>query len=642
MFSAIYLICFLLGGYYIIQNLQPQLKPITRIWLGAALGLLFMMWLPVIFAFIYKFSLKAHIFALATLLLLCVGSYFIRSKENLAAFDNDEKENLRNILIFILPIILLTGYLQFTHNIRISNTGALHSGQSTYGDLPLHLSIITSIPNSSFPPDYSIYYGGLLSYPFLIDSLSSSLYIFGFSLQLSIILPGTLICSIIYIAYYSIVRECTKYKSAAILAFLLLFLNGGLGFLYTLDGAGTSLFDKLREVFNGFYMTPTNQPMPNNLRWSNIIADMLIPQRTFMGGWLLVMPIVYFLVVPFYKKTSPSKRQTLLMIIFTAALPMVNTHAFLAIGLFAIGELLFQTIYQEKELRVKHATNLVFFGAIALILAIPQLLTWTFNQALGSNNFIKFQFNWVNNPSGRGMRDLYFWFYLKNIGLPALMILFSLFTKDKKHRAIIYGAFVIFIVAELIRFQPNEYDNNKLFYVWFLLCLPVACDWVLGVYKRLKGVGGRRLIAAVFLFFSFTSATLTLIREVISDYQLFDSEAVAASEFINENIPKHSMFLTSTTHVNPVASLSGQNILCGPDLWLYYHGFDTSERKQELYNFYSNPSKDSEILSKYGVEYIYLSPYERSEFDVNEIALSENFKEIYSNGIGGIKIYKVE
>ena len=37
-----------------------------------------------------------------------------------------------------------------------------------------------------------------------------------------------------------------------------------------------------------------------------------------------------------------------------------------------------------------------------------------------------FQFNWVNNPRGAGMRDLYGWFYVKNIGLPFLALLLAL------------------------------------------------------------------------------------------------------------------------------------------------------------------------------------------------------------------------
>ena len=68
-----------------------------------------------------------------------------------------------------------------------------------------------------------------------------------------------------------------------------------MGFLYTLDATVsgyqvTSMWDNLSSVMNGFYMTPTNQPDPHNLRWVNIICDMLIPQRGILGGWTMLMP----------------------------------------------------------------------------------------------------------------------------------------------------------------------------------------------------------------------------------------------------------------------------------------------------------------------------------------------------------------
>ena len=43
----------------------------------------------------------------------------------------------------------------------------------------------------------------------------------------------------------------------------------------------------------------------------------------------------------------------------------------------------------------------------------------------------------------------------------------------RQNRLIALGAFLILLVAEFVLFQPNEYDNNKLIYVWFLLCLPM-------------------------------------------------------------------------------------------------------------------------------------------------------------------------
>ena len=47
-------------------------------------------------------------------------------------------------------------------------------------------------------------------------------------------------------------------------------------------------------------------------------------------------------------------------------------------------------------------------------------------------------------------------------------------------------------MAEVFKFQPNEYDNNKLLYVWFLLCLPMAADYAMEAFARLRGLPGRR------------------------------------------------------------------------------------------------------------------------------------------------------
>ena len=71
-------------------------------------------------------------------------------------------------------------YCLMTHTIPAADNGSFHTGQSTYGDMNMHLGFITSIANQKrFPPEYSIYPGVRLAYPFLCDSISSSLYIWG-------------------------------------------------------------------------------------------------------------------------------------------------------------------------------------------------------------------------------------------------------------------------------------------------------------------------------------------------------------------------------------------------------------------------------------------------------------------------------
>ena len=126
-------------------------------------------------------------------------------------------------------------------------------------------------------------------------------------------------------------------------------------------------------------------------------------------------------------------------------------------------------------------------------------------------------------------------------------------------------------------------------------------------------------------------------REVVSNYRQFDADLVAAASFTEKNTAKDSRFLTGTQHINPISSLAGRSIVSGPDLWLYFHGINTTERKQDLQRFYEE--MDLSVLKKYAVDYIFLSSYERSAYEVNEEALDKGFPIVYEQG--SVKIYQV-
>lgn len=646
MAAAAFLLLYLLCGMVIVRFLLPSHKPLTRWWLGLSLGLFLLMWLPAIMAFFLKFSRTGHYVALAPLVLLTAGSYFLRDKKRpLKRWDEEEASFLKILLFVALPLTILGGYLQYTHNLRPAADGSYHVGQSTYGDLPLHTAILTSLRDASFPPDYSILPGELLSYPFLMDSLSTTLYMFGFSLQLSLVVPGTLMMALCFAGFLLVAREMAGSRRAVILASLLFFLNGGLGFLYTFDRAAPDWQERLHEVMDGYYKTPTNYPDPYNLRWSNVIADLMIPQRTILGGWTMVLPCIYLLFTAF----APSKRESagnirhlVLLGVWAGGLPLIHTHSFLALGLMSGGFLLYTLLHTPKNEEKRSFLPWLIYGVIAVLLAAPQLFTWTFKQASGSENFIRFQFNWVNNPKGEGMIDFYLWFYLKNIGIPVILLLCALIEKNPRHRFLAAGAFIIFLAAEFIRFQPNEYDNNKLFYIWYMIGAILAADYAVTLFDRLKGLRGRYLLAAFAAVFLFLSAGLTLARETISDYQSFSKEDIDAAAYIEADTPPHAVFLTGyAQHLNPVSSLAGRTIICGTDLWLYFHGFDTTTRKQDIIRFYESPENNLDVLKKYKVEYIMISSYERDNLEIDFMGLETLFPLSYASDNGEISIYMV-
>lgn len=722
MIATLYLAAYIFCGLCIVRFLLPRQSVLTRVWLGASLGLLLMMWLPALMAFAVKFSGTGHLLALIPLTGLTSATFFLRDKRAAKAWDADEKRLGKQMLIVVLPLTILSAWLQYTHNVRVMEDGSWWVGQATYGDLAMHMSFVTSLKNAAFPPEYSLFPGMQLSYPFLMDSLSTSFYLFGWSIQAALAIPSTLMMALCYMGVMCLAREMTAGKKTIILAALLFFLNGGLGFLYDFDMAGGTEYDgtltlwtRIEDILNGYYKTPTNQPTPNNLRWSNVIADLMLPQRTLLGGWCMVIPCFYLLYMAFTpgKREQNRWRMVILLGIWGGALPLIHTHSFVALALCSAGMLVYDAFHIREEKMIRRSerprwisvvlwsisgiwalvllltlvlhyskpeqvsTGLLIgtavttvaavgcllsdllmrrpnlrrtmgwyllYGGIACVLSVPQLFGFTFNQVFqedmqgASNSFIELWFNWVNSTDGTfsGMIDGYGWFYVKNIGLPFIILVLALFEKNSRWRRIFAGALPIILAGEFIRFQPNIYDNNKLLYLAWLLCCMIVADWCGMLWRRLKSLRARPVIAVLAAVTFFLSAGLTLWREAVSEYMAFSANAVKLGEYVRDNTDEDATFLTGTHHLNPIASIAGRDIVCGPDLWLYYHGLDTNERKQDIRAFYADPENNMDVIEKYGVDYVLVSSYERSDYEVDFIGLEMIADAVYANWEGTI------
>ncbi len=672
MLAIVYLLPWLFCGCLMARCLLPGHRPLNRLWIGASLGLLCMMWLPALFAMAFRFSVTAHLLALAGLALLTLLCFLLRDRRTPAAsWDPEETRQLIVTLAVTVPLTVFFAYLQYTHVFRPGADGSLYVGQSTYGDLPMHTAFITGLKNAAFPPEYPMFPGHRLTYPFLTDSLSTTFYLFGMSLQAATAVPAVLLFALTCMGVMILGRELTAGKTALVLAALLFFVNGGLGFIYHFDQAGgigadgtPEVMDRLDNILQGYYHTPTNQPEPYNLRWSNVIADLFVPQRTLLGGYCMVLPCFYLLWTGFGKgREGVRLHHTILLGLWAGALPLVHTHSFLALGLCSAGLMLHDLVPGKKVrlrpwlaamgaalalliagqlwaswLRLPAAIALLCaaagpavyaliidrerrlvlrryltYAGIAVLIALPQLLGFTFYQALGrgedaAGSFVTFHFNWVNGQGESGLRDFYLWFYLKNIGLPFLIVLMAALEKNAGHRRALCGAGLIWLAAELFQFQPNPYDNNKLFYLAWLLCCCVAGDYCVALFRQLKGFRGRWLLAAVCCVAFFLSGILSLVREAVSNYWAFSAADVALADWLKENTDEDSVFITSyDEHLNPVDSLAGRTIVCGPDLWLHWHGFDTSAAHKDLIRFYTDPAGNLDVLLKYDADYVVFS-----------------------------------
>ena len=117
----------------------------------------------------------------------------------------------------------------------------------------------------------------------------------------------------------------------------------------------------------------------------------------------------------------------------------------------------------------------------------------------------------------------------------------------------------------------------------------------------------------------------------MSDYIAYSSDTVEAGQFVKEETAPDAVFVTGTQHLNPVISIAGRTTVCGPDLWLYWHGFDTRKRQEEIAEFFEDPEGSLDIAEKYGAEYVYVSSYERGNYDVDEEALERIGLKVFEN-----------
>ena len=194
---------------------------------------------------------------------------------------------------------------------------------------------------------------------------------------------------------------------------------------------------------------------------------------------------------------------------------------------------------------------------------------------------------------------------------------------------------LLFLIAELILFQPNDYDNNKLFYIAYMIAVIIVSEYLVLIYNKLKGINLRGFLAALVII----SATLSGVMTIIRAYSAADIEV---AEYIKDNTDANGVFMTSTNHINPVVSLAGRTIYVGSSLYVHFHGFgeEYTKRSEELKTAYEGSSQQlKSFADENNISYIYVGNNEKQDFNINYNSLSQ-FEKIYDEN--SIQIYKVK
>lgn len=122
-----------------------------------------------------------------------------------------------------------------------------------------------------------------------------------------------------------------------------------------------------------------------------------------------------------------------------------------------------------------------------------------------------------------------------------------------------------------------------------------------------------------------------------SEQREFDAAGIALAELIREETPPRSLILHAPTYNHPVF-LTGRRSLMGYAGHLWTHGLDYAPRERDVRRIYAGGAEADALLSRYGVDYVVVSPLERAGIT----PLDERFFERYTKvgEVGAYRLYK--
>ncbi len=589
---------------------------------GGLIGFLYALW----------FGMDAGALLVPTLLGV-VGTVLLWRRQGLAATVRRDAADLRKRLRtwpFRVGAALFTilaaalGTIMW-HALFVDGGSIYVSFSNVWGDWNQHLAQTTSFAHGgNFPPEQTVLSGQKITYPLLTNFVSALLVTGGLGLLAAMKVPGVLLI-IAGFGMLTTFLRLTAGPKAMLVGAVLFYAFGGLGFINffaDLAASGKPLGEFLRQLPHEYTLTFGDVPVAN-INLINPIFAYVIPQRAFLFGLPLTLTILSLL----YAGLKGRPREPFLAAgLIAILLPLVHTHSLVFLGLLTPGLALLTWRQlagpRKRRFRWKYLSPWLYFVGPILALAVPQVL-WL-SAGVKATDFLRPQFGWTAHG------DFLPWFWLKNLGLFLPLLLTSFFWlrgRDSLLLRFTLAAGIVWVLANLLVFQPWDWDNTKFLVYWLVLSIPAVAALLVWVFER----GRLGKVTAVAIFPFLILAGLADITRTLppNHYRalMFDEQAQRIAETVRRETAPDSVWLTGQQVNNPVASLAGRRLVLGYTGWLWSYGLDFAQRESDVRRIYEGAPEAPELLRQYGIDFVMIGPSERADegYAVNERFFHERY-----------------
>jgi hypothetical protein len=564
--------------------------------------------------------------------------------------------------------------------------GLTTGGYQNLGDLSFHLGGIFAFTESPhFPPQNPSWAGAKFSYPFMADMLAACFVKLGADFKEVILVQDVTWAFALLIVLQRFTEKLTGSRLAGRIAPAILIFSGGLGFVWFFQDLGKATKGFVDFIWN----LPTDYTIRNDanaeFRWGNPMTVLFITQRGILYGMPLTILVLQYFWRLFSRESQgeidPAPAAELrpkffpfsilplapfLVGLMAGTLVLVHLHSL--VTLFIVSAFLF-------VLRPVKWQEWISFGVGTALIAVPELIWTITGTATETDKFFGFHFGWDKRDNE------FLWFWVKNTGLtiPAILLgLYLLWThwkeaggddaehhesvepapkKGKKHKPSIRAAIpngkallyfylpfaFIFLLTNVYKLAPWEWDNIKVLIYWFVGSIPFIAYMIAWLWEQQSSFWkGAAVLALVVLTFAGAVDVWRVASGQIKN-GVFNIDSMKLAEQIKQKTAPGSMFLNGAIY-NSTVVLSGRQSLMRYPGHLSSYGINYGERENDVKKIYQGSPDADQLLQKYNIEYIVATPEEEYYLSQSNLKLNYDYLKKFPviAEVGKYKLYKVK
>jgi len=621
--------------------------------------------------------------------------------------------------VFVLAVIVIF-FISALQAMLFDQNGFPYGILKGWGDGAYHLDIIQHFAVSEpFNLTQPIAANLQLTYPFFVDFVSAILFHAGLPLAFAWHIPILIFGISMLCVLYALGKRMFKEKFFAWALVCITLFGGGLGFVWfarqvRLDagrvglpaqaGIVQSLVQNIShpkyeythlDIRTGGKLDA--KAIDANIVWITPLISFFSHQRSFVLG--AALGLLMLLGLWEYR----CSRFGLRWLILLGLLPLIHTHTFIALGIFAFVWIMYAGSFNDAAYR----KSVLLAVLLAFVIALPQIIFlyhglfiqhqfYEYETSVGFTNisrqgFFTPWFGWmacthntswlICDPNTAGTDSNVVWFWLKNFGFVFVGWVIALgycIMRVIKKKPIDFGirvlcitSFVLFALANLVKFQPWEFDNNKILFWWWVCAIMLSLYtlkalWQFQIFRPRQvslwltnfkfQINPRRkstilnFILIIFVFFASCSGIIDVWGRVQSGLRLdkntrnfgyYGLDEIAVANWISNNTNPNDVFVTHSQATQFIPMLSGRAIYLGFPGWLWTQGHAKVifNRQQAIRNFVL--TGNSEQLCADGVSYILDDSQFKKDYGVMSGAGAQ-LAYVYQGSSGEYRIYKLQ